>query len=411
MPATTFSNRDVHILRRLAQRVAELAALPREEEKKQLWYAHNALQPTRPLVFCDPENGWHEIIRADHLECEHPQAREWEFRLRQEIFWGQDMQDDRVISPYFDVSHIYTQSGWGLQPAYKGGDQGGAYVWDAPLKDYAEISKLHFPEITIHPAETDQLLSLAQEVFDGILTVRLITRWWWSLGMTRTLVDLRGLEQMLYDMIDAPDGLHRLMAFLRDGHLALLDWLEENRLLFLNNDGAYVGSGGFGWTHELPQPDFNGLVRTRDMWGFAESQETVGVSPRMFEAFVFQYQLPILERFGLNCYGCCEPLDTRFHIIERIPRLRRVSMSPWVNIPRMAERLGDRFIFSMKPNPADLAAPNFDEERIRQELRQALRHTRDCRVEIIMKDNHTIANDPTRVIRWVKIAREEAEAR
>ncbi len=28
----------------------------------------------------------------------------------------------------------------------------------------------------------------------------------------------------------------------------------------------------------------------------------------------------------------------------------------------------------------------------------------------ISKDNHTIGNDPQRVIRWVQIAREEAEA-
>ncbi len=33
----------------------------------------------------------------------------------------------------------------------------------------------------------------------------------------------------------------------------------------------------------------------------------------------------------------------------------------------------------------------------------------DCRVEVIMKDNHTIGNDPRRVVRWVQIAREEAE--
>jgi hypothetical protein len=28
---------------------------------------------------------------------------------------------------------------------------------------------------------------------------------------------------------------------------------------------------------------------------------------------------------------------------------------------------------------------------------------------VIMKDNHTIANDPHRVTRWVQMAREEAE--
>jgi hypothetical protein len=53
------------------------------------------------------------------------------------------------------------------------------------------------------------------------------------------------------------------MGFLRDGHLAKLDFLERNRLLSLNNDGTYVGSGGFGWTRELPAADFSGQVRSR----------------------------------------------------------------------------------------------------------------------------------------------------
>jgi hypothetical protein len=211
-------------------------------------------------------------------------------------------------------------------------------------------------------------------------------------------------------MVDQPDKLHQLMATLRDGHLARLDSLEDNGLLFLNNDDTYVGSGGFGWSEELPQSDYDGRVRTVDMWGFGESQETVGVSPAMFEEFVFPYQLAVLERFGLSCYGCCEPLDTRWHVVERVPRLRRVSISPWADIGKMAERLQDRYVFSLKPSPTDLAMPTFDEERIRDEIRQALQTTRDCRVEVIMKDNHTIAHDPSRVVRWVQIVREEAEA-
>ncbi len=152
------------------------------------------------------------------------------------------------------------------------------------------------------------------------------------------------------------------------------------------------------------------FVRTDDLWGFAESQETVGVSPQMFGEFIFPYQLTILSRFGLNCYGCCEPVDARWKYLEKIPHLRRVSVSPWAKIPRMAEYLGDRYIFSMKPNPADLAMPTFDEERIRANLRQAMQTTRNCRLEVIMKDNNTIGNDPRRVTRWVQIAREEADA-
>lgn len=398
------------ILRKLADQVAEIAARPIEQEKRQLWYDHNALRITRPLIFCDPENGWNEIIMPLDLECQNNLARQWEMTLRKEIFWGTQMGDDRVIEPYFNVAHIFSETDWGMRETKIGGKDGGSYRWDAPLKNYADLDILHFPKITIDWKSTTDLLDLSNNIFGNILSTRLKTAWWWTLGMTWTLVNLRGLSQMMYDMADQPEYLHRLMAFLRDGTLSRLNFLEQNDLLSMNNDGSYIGSGGFGWSNELPQPDFNGKVRTIDMWGFAESQETVGISPRMFEEFVYPYQLPLLELFGLNCYGCCEPLDKRWHVVEKFPRLRRISVSAWANISKMAEYLGNRYIFSWKPAPSDLALPYFDPESIRLGLRQMIARTRDCRVEIIMKDNHTIANEPLRVIRWVQIAKEEASA-
>jgi hypothetical protein len=145
------------------------------------------------------------------------------------------------------------------------------------------------------------------------------------------------------------------------------------------------------------------------MWGFAESQETVGISPEMFAEFVFPYQVPILERFGLNCYGCCEPLDGRWHVVKQIPRLRRVSVSAWADPQRMAGQLEANFIYSLKPNPADLAMSVLDEDHIRSGLREMLQITNGCHVEIIMKDNHTIRGDPYRVTRWVEMVREEID--
>lgn len=404
------SEHDKNILRNLAGRVAELAARPVESDKRALWYRHNALEVTRPVIFCDPENGWNEIITEDVIECEGELAQRWEKALRKEIFWGESMGDDRVIEPHFKIPYVFSQSGWGMHETRIGGEKGGAYRWDAPLKSYEDLDKLHFPEISVDYDKTEQVSNLAQEVLGDILTVRIQGVWWWTLGLTQTLVHLRGLEQVMMDMYDYPEGLHRLMAFLRDGHLAILDFLEEKGLLSLNNDGTYVGSGGFGYTHELPQKDFDGKVRPCDMWGFGESQETTLVSPAMFEEFIFPYQLSILEKFGLNCYGCCEPLNKRWHIVEKIHDLRRVSVSPWSNLEDMADKLGDRYIYSMKPNPADLAMPSLDEEYIRARLREALRATRHCRVEVIMKDNNTIGKNPQNVIRWCQIAREEAES-
>jgi hypothetical protein len=408
--ALTISAADCQVLRELAARVAELAVRPIEGDKRRLWLDHNALRPTRPLIFCDPENGWNEIVGAVDLRCEGALARMWEMRLRKEVFWGAELQDDRVIEPFFDVAHVFTCSGWGMESTQVGGHTGGAYTWDSPIRTEEDARRLRFPEIDVDDTATQRILALAQAVFDGLLTVRLVTRWWWSLGLTWNLASLRGLQQLMYDMVDRPEFVHQLMAFLRDGAIQTVDSLEQRGLLAANSDGAYVGSGGFGWSDELPAPGANAApVRLADLWGFAESQETVGISPAMFEEFVFPYQLPLLERFGLNCYGCCEPLDTRWHVVQRVPRLRRVSVSPWANRAFMAEMLQDHFIYSMKPHPGDLAMPSFDEERIRCKLREDLHTTRHCRVEVIMKDNHTIGGDPRRVLRWVKIAREEAE--
>jgi hypothetical protein len=145
------------------------------------------------------------------------------------------------------------------------------------------------------------------------------------------------------------------------------------------------------------------------LWGFTESQETVNVSPAMYEEFIFPHEKPIMDRFGLTCYGCCEPVHFRWHVVQRHHNLRRVSCSPWVDLERMAKTLEDKYILSMKPHPAVLSTPEIDEAAIREDLRKSLDVTKGCRVEVIMKDNHTIGNRPENVVRWCRIAKEEAE--
>lgn len=404
-----FTPGDQEVLRDLAGEIAALAKLPVEAEKRELWRKHNALEPTRPVILCDPEVGWGEIIREELLKCFNPVARQIERYLRMIIFWGTEMLDDRPIDPFFALPTLAEPAFWGLREIKHGGENGGSYVWEAPVKTEEDIEKLHLPEMRVDFDFNQKLVELLNTTFGDLLPVKIKYHWWWTLGLTDTLARLRGLEQIMIDMVDHPKLIHRMMTLLRDGTLAMLDELEAKGLLSPNWDTAYVGSGGVGLVDELPQPDYQGKVRTQDMWGFAESQETVGVSPRMFAEFIFPYQLPILERFGLNCYGCCEPVDKRWSYIQQIPRLRRVSVSPWSSRIKMAEYLEDRYIYSMKPKPADLAFEVFDEERIRAELRNDLEVTRGCRMEVIMKDVTTLHNDPQRAVRWTRIAREEVE--
>lgn len=397
------------IIRGLALKLADIAARPEQDEKKRLWLAHNSLKPTRPVIFCDPENGWNEIMPDSQLQCKNEVARFWEASLKKNIFWGESMGDDRVIEPFFDVPHIYRESDWGMHEKKIGGLDGGSYVWEAPLQDFADIDKIHAPSYDVDFGLTQKVFELAQEILGDILHVRIKTVWFWSNGLTDELANLRGLETVMLDAYDHPDELHQLMAVLRDGTLEKLDFLEKNGLLSLNNDDTFVGSGGFGWTTELPGGGFKDHVRLSDIWGLSESQITVGFSPTMFKEFIFPYQLPIIKKFGLACYGCCEPLDKRWETVKEIPNLRRVSVSPWANVEEMAENLGDKYICSVKPHPGMLATAKIDEEYIRKEMRDIIRKTRGCRVELCMKDNHTLGNNPENVVRWCRIAQEEAE--
>ena len=75
---------------------------------------------------------------------------------------------------------------------------------------------------------------------------------------------LRGLEQVMWDMYDRPMMLHQAMAFLEEGNRQMVRQYEQMNLLSLNNDDTYHSSGGVGYSRELPQPDHNGNVRACD---------------------------------------------------------------------------------------------------------------------------------------------------
>lgn len=406
------SPEDRDILRDLAEKLAQLAGRPEEAAKRELWFAHNDLKTRRPLLLVDPENGWNEIVTPGVIRCAGELARRWEVVLRKELFWGERIKDDKPLEALFEVGYTYTDSEWGVQEDYHGGHVGQSYAWEGQIREPQDVVKIKRPVIEIDSETTQETLALAREVFGELLRVDLRGVWWWSLGMTWDLARLVGLERMMFLMYDNPAMIHEIMRIIRDGYMAKLDFLQKHRLLSLNNNHAYVGSGGIGYTRELPQRAGDGSdVRTRDMWCLTESQETVGVSPEQFEEFVFPYQLQLQESFGLNCYGCCEPLQSRWHVVKKIPRLRRVSVSPWADQRKMAEMLQDNFVYSRKPAPSLLSTPCIDEELVRADIRKTLELTRGCIVELIMKDNHTLGHNPENIVRWTRIAREEIERR
>ena len=387
------------VLRRLGERVMALSTRQIEADKKVLWTRQNALQASRPLILCDPEFSWREIIPESSLECTHSLARHWEHRLRKEIFWGEKMGDDRVIESRFAVGWVYKRTFWGPDTS--------SVNPQPALRDLNDLSGLQFQTITVDRDATTEVVHLAREVFDRVLPVKLREKWYWSLGLTRELIKMRGFSQFMKDIKENPQGVHNLMAFLRDGTLDLITFLENAGLYSLNNEGDYIGSGGFGWTTQLPAKDYQGTARAKDLWALFESQDTKDLAPELFDEFVLQYQKPVMARFGLVCYGCCEPMSERWDYLKNISNIRRVSVSPSCDRAKMAAALQDKYVYSCRPNPAILSTSVFDEAAARKDIRDIIEKAKGCHIEIIMKDHDTIHNDPARAIAWCQIAKEE----
>jgi hypothetical protein len=405
--------KDVDIIRELAARVAEIASLPVQEEKRELWRRLNALEAVRPMVMID-QVCWNEMNVDDELthSCDDRECRAYEGRLRRTLFQWKHFPVDMVVEPCVRVAKAVRNSGFGIDVKREtavsdptSGVRGQRYL--NQFETDADLEKVRRPEISHDPQEAERRLAVAHELFDGLLDVR---PWGVSpyLSLWDPVATWMGVENALYALVDRPEFMHRLLARMTDGYLVMLDQLEERGLLcgpqpLIHCTGA--------WTDELPAEGYDAeKPRTRDMWMFGLAQMLSTVSPAMFREFEVDYAGRICERFGLVYYGCCDPLDGKMAEVRMIPNVRKVSMSPWVDEERGAAEIGGDFVYSRKPSPALVAMESFSPELVRADLTSTREvcERNGCPLEFILKDISTVRYEPQRLFEWARIAMEVA---
>lgn len=403
------SSHDRRILRRLAKEVLEIASMPIQAERRELWKKHNSLQPTRPLILVFPEGAWEELLTDKDLLCEGETARSIEWSLRSRIYTHTHFKDDTVIEAEWKVSKAIHLSGWGIEGRrIPSTELRGAWKFDPVIQSSSDLKTITFPVVFFDEQETKTRLELANNLFGDILDIKLRGVDHISYHLMSQYTDWRGLEEAMLDMYYQPQMIHDAMTLLEEGHRRILQQLVDQNLLTLNNDSTYHSSGGNGYIDELPAKEFNPKhVRPIDLWASAESQELAQVSPKQHAAFALMYEKRLLAPFGLTGYGCCEDLTLKLDDVTTIPNLRRISISPFANVDLCAEKLKADFIFSWKPQPAHLVG-NFDEDLVCAYIKHTIKvaDKYGCALEMILKDTHTCEHHPERFDRWTQIARE-----
>lgn len=411
------SLKDKDILRKLGGTIAEISQDKRNAENMKNWTLLNDRNSVKPMVHIY-QVPWHEMnVNSElSLQCEHPWARKLEDNMRKTIFQWNYFPGDMVVNPYIECPLAIYSTGFGIaedvDTVYTDADNDVvSRHFKIQIEEPEDIDKIKMPVVTHDEKTTERSFEAMQDLFDGIISVQKVgqTNIWYT--PWDFLVRWWGVQEAMMDLVLRPEMVHDIYERMVQAWMTELDQLETQNLLSLDNRNTLVGSGGYGYTSELPGKDFNPeRVLAKNMWGCSNAQIFSSVSPEMHWEFAVEHDLKWLERFGMTYYGCCEPLDMKMDVLRQIKNLRKISVSPWCNCERIIPEIGTDYVVSRKPNPAIVAGPWFDEKQAECELREFMELTEGkSHVELIFKDISTVGREPERLFKWEKIARKVAE--
>ncbi|MBS5521819.1 MAG: hypothetical protein KHX56_06045 [Clostridiales bacterium] len=410
------SKKDRNRLRELARRQMENAMKESNQKKIKLWYKHNDLQGERPMLHLELWTFAQEIIPPLQT-CTDPWARAIEYQLYLNFLNQELFDDDKVTLPTYDISYDTWFCLFDIPVLQTFGTDGAGHqtlgqhfepVIQDLEDDYFKLKESTFGanmEAAIRQKER------LEEIFGDLLPVRLKMDALYSVP-TQMLVHIMSMETMMYSLYDHPSLFKEMMERIAKDTLKYFDYLEEHHYILPTISGENLGQGTWCFNHTLPKGRPGQALKTTDVWGFMDAQETVGLSPDMFKEFIFPCYQKISERYGLLSYGCCEPVDPVWDsCISKLKNLRKVSISPWCNEEFMSERLkGLPVIYHRKPSPNFLGVGNIlDEEGVRAHIRKSLKLARGCSMEITQRDVYTINHDLAKARRYVDIIKEEIE--
>lgn len=414
---TAITSRDRQILRELARRKHDIGVLPVQQEKAQLWRDLNGLRSRRPMVWIN-EIPWHELATvAPELrpQCEDPFLKSVEIELRRELYQWDHFACDMVVEPvlYSGIvggpTSVYAD--YGIQEQAQRVEGTHDVVYEPVIHSMADVEKIRTPHVWYDQAQTQHRLEMLQDLLDGVIPVQrrgLVTQWHTPWDQA---VHWYGVHQLMLDLYDNPELVGAVVKRVCEATAEVLDKQQELGMLDVGSGNWRVGSGGMGFTDELPTQVTDRPATPADQWGCGNAQVFSEVSPAMHEEFSLQYERPVMERFGLTYYGCCEPLHSKIEMLRSISNLRKISMSPKADMRQAAEQVGGDYVLSFKPTPVHMAVDTFREEPVRQYLRDALDAAAGCHVEIILKDITTARADPMRMTAWARVAMEVVEQR
>jgi hypothetical protein len=388
-------------LRRLAVIYTDYALGDVMARRREKWRLHNSLRQ-RTFPFHIEDNGSYLRDLSPKLMCEDPVPRQLEARLLKAIVSYERINDDRIIPDRFVVDWVTPITPYCDELQFTHADDGHGehfgYESNKPIKDIdGDFSKLKQRTLTLNRPLTQEHFELAEMVFQGLMPV-VVGRYssFYSDGIANKAVHLMGMQDLYLQMAMNPEAVHRLLTFLAEDNIELGRWEEEQGLLTLNNDGCQgYCSGSSQFTDELPGREIRPgePVLSTDRYGYLEAQEAAGLSPDMFAEFLMPHFRKIATKFKMMKFGCCEPVHGFMPHLHELNGLRKVSVTPWCDLEKLAGICRKDVIWCRKPVPLKLCGSAFDPDDFTAHLKETLDVGAGYFIEFVFRDTNRLTGE------------------
>jgi len=401
---------DRKIVRALAAKYKHEAFSDENFSKVALHKGVNDLKMIRPVVLVN-ELPVHEF-NADgemDLHCEDNMMKEMEHFFRLQLYRKKHFNEDTHMYQYYPImkqGRFGRMEGLSInEDLIKGPGYIAAHMYHDVLSTEDDLEKLNWVPGCYDRDATVKKYEFVADVIGDILPV-MIQGHQMGLGlcMWDDISQLRGVENLLIDLADRPDFMHKIARKLTDGYIKTLEDGFKNNMYAVDFPDMHCTAN---YTNDLkPVEDYDN-IKPENVWGRGAAQIFGFVSPEMHYEFDVKYQLEALKDFGLVYYGCCEGLDDKLDLFDEMHNLRKVSITPWADINISAEKCNTKYVMSIKPNPAN-AGPSFNEDAVRKELQTFISAAKknNCSFELVLKDISTVSYKPQNLTRWTEIAME-----
>jgi hypothetical protein len=291
--------------------------------------------------------GWPELFGYDMNRFFADPAFAIEQRLRQAIFWTDNVADDTLptltlpadVGMYFDLT-LFRQR---IIHTPQGVPEFAPHPLQArlALEEVGNFDFLHTGEMPRLIANYQRMVALARDVYGGRLTV---TFPHFHRGPLDIFVQLRGYENALEDMAERPEQVHAFLAFFADA-----------RLRYARARQAFLGEAA------LPPTTF-----VADDW-----VNIPFIRPDMFRDFV----VPVYRRSrageglvrGFHTCGCFEAVVAE--LLDVFPEMRALEVSGWNDVRAIHAAVDPRVAFEVHVRNAVSLSASVEEQ---QELLTAI---------------------------------------